>query len=89
MTVETFGKLHSPAPGTAYALGWAVPERPWAGGRALQHSGSNQIWFAIMWILPERDFAMLAVTNAGGDAGNEGTDDAIRALIDRFDAKFE
>ena len=33
-------------------------------------------------------FAMLAVTNAGGDDAAEGTDDAIRALIERFDAAF-
>ncbi len=35
---------------------------------------------------PERDFAMLTVTNAGDAAAREGTDVAIRALIDRFDA---
>jgi hypothetical protein len=55
----------------------------------LQHTGSNQIWYAATWIAPERDFAILAVTNAGGDAGREGTDVAVRALIDRFDAAEE
>ncbi len=55
----------------------------------MQHTGSNQIWFASMWISPKRDFAVLAVTNAAGDDGREGTDEAIRALIDRFNAAPE
>ena len=89
VTAETFEQLHAPAPGTSYALGWSVGEKRWAGGRTFQHFGSNQIWYANMWIAPERDFAMLTVTNAGGEAAREGTDDAIRALIDRFDAAEE
>ncbi len=88
VTAETFGKLHSPAPGTAYALGWAVTKRSWAGGRVLQHNGSNTVWYATVWIAPERDFAMLAVTNVGGDDAAEGTDDAIRALVERYNAAF-
>ena len=89
VTAETFAKLHTPAPGTGYALGWSVGEKRWAGGRTLQHFGSNTVWYANMWIAPERDFAMLTVTNAGGDVAKEGTDVAIRALIDRFDAAEE
>lgn len=89
VTAETFDKLHAPAPGTSYALGWSVGEKRWAGGRTLQHLGSNQIWYANMWIAPERDFAMLTVTNAGDGAARESTDVAIRALIDRFDAAQE
>ena len=88
VSAEAFRVLHTPAPGADYALGWAIDERSWAGGRVLQHSGSNTVWYARVWIAPERDFAMLAVTNAGGDDAEEGTDDAIRALIERFDAAF-
>ncbi len=88
VSAETFGKLHAPAPGTDYALGWGVGERSWAGGRVLQHSGSNTVWYATVWIAPERDFAMLAVTNAGGDDAADGTNTAIEALIQRFDAAF-
>lgn len=82
----SFTTLHTAAPGTTYALGWGVAERSWARGRVLQHSGSNTLWYAVVWIAPERNFAMFAATNAGGDPGARGTDDAIVALIRRFDA---
>ena len=88
VSAETFGKLHAPASGTEYALGWGVGERSWARGRVLQHSGSNTVWYATLWIAPERDFAMLAVTNAGGDDARDGTDEAIGVLIERFEAAF-
>jgi CubicO group peptidase (beta-lactamase class C family) len=89
VSVETFGKLHSPAPGTNYALGWSVRKHSRAGGRVLSHNGSNGVWYATMWIAPNRDFAILTVTNAGSSAGAKGADDAIRALIDRCNAAFE
>lgn len=57
-----------------YALGWMVIHREWAKGendgdtgRCLQHAGSNNSWFALVWIAPERDFAVLCTTNIGGD----------------------
>lgn len=49
----------------------------------LQHSRSNTVWIA-----PERDFAMLAATNVGGDEAAEGTDIAIQVLIKWFEAAF-
>ena len=85
VSASSFIKLHSSASGTEYALGWNVVQRDWAGGRALQHSGSNTLWFANVWLAPNRDIAMLAVTNAGGDDAFWGTDTAIGALILRFD----
>jgi CubicO group peptidase (beta-lactamase class C family) len=88
VTAETFGKLHSPAPGTKYALGWNVGEHSRAGGRVLFHTGSTAVWTATTWIAPERDFAILTATNAGGDAGSTGADEALRALIDRCNAAF-
>jgi CubicO group peptidase (beta-lactamase class C family) len=89
VSAESFSKLHSPAPGTHFALGWSVGKHSQAGGRVLSHNGSNGVWYATMWIAPERDFAILTVTNAGGSAGAKGADDALRALIDRCNAAFE
>jgi CubicO group peptidase (beta-lactamase class C family) len=83
-----FTRLHTAAPGTSYALGWGVGTRSWANGRVLQHSGSNTLWFAVVWIAPERDLAMFAVANAANDAGAAGTDDAIGALVARFEAAY-
>ncbi len=85
---ESFGKLHTPAPGTDYSLGWAVTERNWANGGVITHNGSNGYWFATVWIAPQRDLAMFAVANAGGDPGQRATDEAIQVLLARFEASF-
>ncbi len=45
VTAATFTKLHEPAPGTDYALGWGVTERGWAQGRALTHKGQGPTRF--------------------------------------------
>jgi CubicO group peptidase (beta-lactamase class C family) len=84
----TFELLHTPAAGSQYAFGWGVAERDWAGGRVLQHAGSNTMWYAVVWIAPERNLAMFSVANAAGTPGAHGTDAAIAALIARFDAVY-
>ena len=57
-----------------YALGRMILRRPWAKGnrrndygRSLHHAGTNNSWFALVWIAPERDFAVLCATNIGGE----------------------
>jgi len=84
----TFATLHAAVSGSGYALGWGVTTRSWARGTVLQHSGSNTLWYAVVWIAPERNLAMFAATNAGGDAGAQGTDRAIQVLLQRFEAVF-
>lgn len=79
-------KLHdgSQFPADGYAMGWGYTERPWGGGRVLTHNGSNNQWFAMMWIAPNKDFAVVAITNTAGNGGSGATDDAVEALIQRF-----
>lgn len=79
----TFTMLHTPPQDGEYAFGWLVAERPWAGGMALTHGGSNTMWYAIVWIAPKRGFAMLAAVNQGGDSAHEACDEAISLLIER------
>jgi CubicO group peptidase (beta-lactamase class C family) len=80
LQAETLRKLHTPAGGD-YAAGWIVVERPWAGGVALTHSGSNTMWVAIIWVAPVRNFAVLVAANAGGKAAAAACDQAIGALV--------
>jgi hypothetical protein len=40
------------------------------------------MWYATAWLAPELDVAFLAVTNEGGSAGTQATDEAVAALID-------
>ena len=81
-----FTKLHTAVGDGDYALGWAVMKRPWAGGRALTHSGSNTMNFAVMWVAPERDFAAVAATNSPGGEAAKGCDEAVSILIRRWEA---
>jgi len=62
---ETFKRLHTPSFGGNYAAGWLVVDRPWAGGPALNHAGSNLQNYAIVWMAPAKDFAVLVMTNQG------------------------
>jgi hypothetical protein len=57
-----------------------VVERPWAGGTALTHSGSNTMWFCTVWMAPKKGFAVLAVCNAGGDTAAAACDEVCSVL---------
>ena len=82
LSKETFQKLHTPLAGDdeKYAFGWAVMERGWASGKAIMHTGSNTMWFAVVWIAPERDMAFVAATNMGSNEGFLGCGAAITKL---------
>src|SRR5205807_10389905 len=81
---ETLRRLHAPSFGGEYVGGWIATERPWGGGRVLTHAGSNTLNYAVVWIAPQRDFAVLVVTNQGGDAAAKGCDEASGALINLY-----
>lgn len=78
---DTFRVLHSPTLGGDYAFGWLVAERDWAGGKALSHSGSNTMWFSVIWLAPNRNLALLAATNLGTNAGNTAVDQAVQRVM--------
>lgn len=78
---ESFVKMHAPV--GDYAMGWRVLHRPW-GGQVLTHAGSNTMWYCVVWIAPEKNFAVLAATNAGGDRCDKATDEAAWALIQHY-----
>ena len=78
---ETFKRLRTPSFGGEYSFGWLVTERPWAGGRALTHAGSNTHNYAVAWMAPARDFAVLVMTNQAGGPTFKACDEAATALI--------
>lgn len=81
---ETYRVLHTPPFGGDYSLGWSVAERDWGGGKVLAHAGSNLMNFALVWMAPLKDFAVLVVTNQGGPAAERGCDEAAGTLIERM-----
>jgi CubicO group peptidase (beta-lactamase class C family) len=76
---ETYKTLHTPPFGGDYGLGWICVERPWGGGKVLNHAGDNTMNFANVWVAPLRDFAILTCVSQSG--AFEATDEAIGALI--------
>ena len=81
LPATAFEKLHTPLPGQELALGWCVTTRPWGKGTVLTHSGTNTMNYAVMWIAPERDFAVVAACNIGGAEAERGCDEACSRLI--------
>ncbi len=77
----TLKTLHTPPPSCEYAGGWIVLERSWAGGTALNHAGSNTSWYAVIWLAPARNFAVLVATNQGDKPAEQATDQAASTLI--------
>lgn len=81
---ETFKMLHTPDFGGDYASGWDVKKRDWADGKVLTHTGSNTMSFAVVWMAPKRDFAVLVASNQGGGDVEKGCDEAVWMLIKEF-----
>jgi D-alanyl-D-alanine carboxypeptidase len=86
VSAEAFDLLHEPA--GEYACGWGVARRAWAKGDrdgdtgvTLTHAGSNTMWYSVVWMVPEKDFAVLVVTNQGGDAAQRATDEAVGKIL--------
>ena len=83
---ETLRQLHTPViamalkkdakPGTPsrgkYALGWGEVDMPWAAEPLIYHGGSNGLNVAQICIQPQYDFAMVLVTNLGGEKAEQG-----------------
>lgn len=81
---ETLARLHASAKGGDYACGWVVLKCGWAGGTALMHNGSNTFWHVVMWLAPEKNFAVIAATNIAGDDAEQACDDAATAMISKW-----
>ncbi len=81
---KTYRILHTPVFEGSYAPGWIVTERNWGGGRVLTHAGSNSMNYALVWMAPQRNFAVVVATNQGGDVASKACDQAAWVLIRRF-----
>jgi CubicO group peptidase (beta-lactamase class C family) len=76
---KTLNKLITPT-GT-YAGGWTVTKRSWGKGTVLMHSGSNTMWYALVWVAPGIDRAFLVATNSRDDNSHPICDQMIGKLI--------
>ncbi len=81
---ESYKYLHTPLFKGDYAGGWISTERGWGGGKVYTHSGSNTQNFAVVWMAPLKNFAVLVATNQGGDDAAKATDRVAAAIIQNF-----
>jgi CubicO group peptidase (beta-lactamase class C family) len=79
------GQVAAPSVGGKYGCGWIVLDTPL--GRAWTHGGTNTNSHALIWILPDRDFAAVACANTGEDTGLVACDEAIQELMNRYARK--
>ena len=80
---SAFDHLHSPQVdfdknGAKYACGWICTDTQF--GRALNHAGSNTNSFAVIWILPESDFAAVVCANSGKQTAYTACEEMITYL---------
>lgn len=87
---STMKHLHTPPSPSTYMGGWDILKREWAGksGRALTHSGSNNLNFATVWMAPELDLAVLVTTNQAGGTTAAAVDDVVTNLIRLYFTTF-
>ncbi|HTI71349.1 MAG TPA: serine hydrolase domain-containing protein [Candidatus Limnocylindria bacterium] len=82
---ESFAKLHAAFDGGELAMGWNIVKRDWGGkGIILTHSGSNTTFFAVVWIAPARDFAVVAATNLGSEDGFKACDQLVGSMVTEY-----
>jgi CubicO group peptidase (beta-lactamase class C family) len=81
---ETFRQLHREWFDQGYALGWAVHASDIARGRALTHAGANNLWYAEIWMAPQRDAVFMAATNCGSLGGLRACSASLNAMIRRY-----
>ncbi|MDD3845202.1 MAG: serine hydrolase [Syntrophorhabdaceae bacterium] len=95
---ETLARLRTPVidipavkdapPGTPshgrYALGWGEARFGWAKDPFIYHAGSNGMNLAHIFLQPKDDFAMVLMTNIGGQKAG----DAFAALAEELYKRF-
>jgi CubicO group peptidase (beta-lactamase class C family) len=79
---ESYQLIQTAQPGGGdYGFGWVCLKRAWADGPALSHAGSNTMNFAVVWLAPKKDIALLACTNTGIKTAGRALDETVVALL--------
>ena len=79
-----FRKLHQATKIEDYAMGWLTMKRGWADGRVIMHNGTNTMFFTVMWLAPNKNFAAVVMCNSGAANAEKKCDDAISLMITKY-----
>lgn len=68
LSASSLRRLHTPVEGVgeAYAVGWLITDEAGPGVATLSHTGSNTLWYSMVWAVPSQDLGVLVVGNRGG-----------------------
>lgn len=86
VSAETYQKLHrrvTPT-GISYALGWGAVLRGWSPGRVLEHGGATGGFNALVWVAPDIELALFAVTNTLAERTPAAIDNTLQLELQRF-----
>jgi len=90
LPISIYQAMQMPVHNLGYGYGWSVTGRPWAGGKALWHNGSNTLNYTVCWLAPAKKFGVLVCTNQGGSSAEKAcSSDAADAMILRYLAKIK
>lgn len=67
LPASRFRELFEPATvgSEPYAMGWEVRDEAGPNVITLAHTGSNTLWYAFVWIVPEKGIGVFAAANRG------------------------
>lgn len=84
LQADSFQKMHNDPYGQGYAMGWVVKARDRIDSRTLLHAGTNTCFYAVIYIVPEKNFAMVITTNSGDPLASTTCSETIEKLIEAF-----
>ena len=82
---ETFLRLQTPPENANYAMGWIVVAPVGIKDRVLAHDGSNTLWYSSIWILPDRNLALLVATNCAEPSAQKGCQETVQSLLNYYE----
>ena len=79
----SFDKLHATLPSSGnYSIGgWLIHDQQRFGGHCLQMTGSNKMWYSLMWIFPGFDLSIVVTGNAAPESAFSSLDSVVAELI--------
>ena len=88
LSAPSFQRLHTPFKGEQedYAMGWVVTDEAGPDVATLRHTGSNTIWYSMVWIVPDRDIGVIVVGNRG-DAREEIDQTLWQLVVDQIERR--
>jgi CubicO group peptidase (beta-lactamase class C family) len=87
---DIYQAMQTAAPHSESGYGWGVTfNQPWAGGKVLEHEGSNGMNYCLCLLAPAEKFGVLVCINQGGDKMHQPCNDAASAMISLYAAKLK